>query len=125
MANERFETGCKVVGEFFDEMVSDKEVAAKGVAVPPDRIVVFEDAMFEDVIDEKCDLRDFQVLLKEGRTALVRGHGLKHELDGNTNLGTYSILLQTPSREVEIAVFNAADVIGIFEGELRRDLKSA
>lgn len=125
MANERYEVGCKIVGEFVDEMVSDAEIAANGVSVPPNRIVVFEDAMFEEIKAERNDLRDFQILLKDGRTAIVRGHGLRHELTNDLASGIYSILLQTPSREIEIAVFNTTDVIGIFEGELRRDLKSA
>ncbi len=62
----------------------------------------------------------FTVLLRDKRTVTVSGHALKYVQNASNPIdsGSYGILSRTDRGEVLVALFNVAEVIGIFSGEI-------
>ena len=114
-------TGCLLVGEYVDEGACPTDFAlGEAEAERPNLVANFLDHWGPD-----DGMREFTVLLKDGRILAVRGHGLKHEpnLQGGQDL--YSIVIRTGDEEVLVALFQSQDVSGIFCGEIRSERKTA
>ncbi len=62
----------------------------------------------------------FTVLLRDKRTVTVSGHALKYVQNASNPIdsGSYGILSRTDSGEVLVALFNVAEVIGVFSGDV-------
>ena len=113
--------GCQMVGEFVDEGDSSPtSVYGRAEVVRPQIVANFVDECGHD-----GGMRDFTVLLKDGRVVRVRGHGLKHEPHPLAGQDVFSIVVRTQAEEVLIALFKSADVDGIFYGDLSSDRKIA
>lgn len=113
-------TGCHMIGEFVDESeqhVPDHSVPHGGEIVRTHMVADFLDPSGSD-----DDMKDFIVLLKDGRSAVVPGHGLKN-VEGNFSF--FSIHVRKGDEDVTVALFPIAEVSGIFHGELRTDRKIA
>jgi hypothetical protein len=111
-------TGCLLVGEYVDEAECPTTFAShRGEVVRPQVV-----ANFVDLWGRDDGLREFTVLLKDGPTLSIRGHGLKCEKIGAEH---YSVFVRTPTEEVVVALFKAHDVLGIFHGAMRVDRKTA
>ena len=107
--------GCLLVGEYVDEADSPTDgVARRGEAVRPQVV-----ASHLDVWARDDGLREFTVLLKDGRVVAVRGHSL------SVLPSAFSIVVRTGGEEVIVALFKSDDVHGIFHGEMRPDRKTA
>ena len=114
--------GCLLVGEYIDEAELPANVAIHQGEVVRPRIV----ADFLDLWGRDDGIKEFTVLLKDGRVVAVRGHGLKHwptTVPGES--GSYGVVVQTAGQETVIALFKAVEVVGIFHGEMRSDRKTA
>lgn len=117
-----FEVGCNMVAEFIDQAEPPvNPVAERAEPVRP--------RLIGDYIDQTGDakeIREFTVLLKDGRVLTVRGHNVKQlppVIDGA--VGSYGVVARVADEEVLIAIFQVHDVIGIFHGEMRDDRKIA
>ncbi len=114
--------GCLLVGEYVDEAELPADLAPhRGEVVRPDMAANYLDPWGSD-----DNLKEFTVLLSDGRVAAVRGHSLKHlppTVAGES--GSYGVIVRTGSEETLIALFKTDDVVGIFHGEMRSDRKSA
>jgi hypothetical protein len=113
--------GCVVVGEYVDEGECSTNFTCDRAEVARPQIV----ANFIDDWGHNDGMREFTVLLKDGRVVHVRGHGLKHEPHPLAGQDVFSIVVRTPSEEVLIALFKSADVDGIFYGNLNPERKIA
>jgi hypothetical protein len=113
--------GCLLVGEYVDEAELPANVAfGRGEAVRPQIVGNYLDLWGRD------NLKEFIVLLKDGRVIVVRGQGLKHlpgTVPGGT--GSYGIVVRAGGEEVLVALFKDFETVGIFHGEVRSDLKIA
>ncbi len=112
--------GCLMVGDYVDEAHIPFGLAAGGEAV---RTQVVADNV--DFWGRDDGLREFTVLLKDGRMVAVRGHGLKHEPHPLAGEDVFSIVVRSKMDEVLVALFKSAEVAGIFYGDLRVDRKIA
>ncbi len=112
-------TGCQLVGEYVDEA----EIPANVTFHPGEAVRPLVVANHVDVWGD--DLREFTVLLKDGRTVAVRGHGLKHEPHPLAGQDVFSVVVRTQTEEVLVAVFKSAEVAGIFRGDISADRKIA
>jgi hypothetical protein len=113
--------GCLLVGEYVDEADRPEQSAAtRGEVVRPQLV-----ASFLDVGGSDDTLREFTVLLKDGRVIAVRGHGLKHAPHPVAGEDVYSIVVRSRGEEVLVALFKSADVAGIFHGDMRSERKIA
>ncbi len=111
-------TGCLLVGEYTDEAESPANLGVhRGEVVRPQVVADFLDLWGRDE-----GLREFTVLLKDGRVAVVRGHGLKSGLPGAS---VFSVIVRRGEEEVVVALFKSDEVSGIFHGELRPDRRIA
>lgn len=108
------ETGCLLVGDYVDDAENPPSHCMNpGEVVRPQLVANYqEDGGPED------GLKEFRVLLKDGRVAAVRGHILKHESHPVAGRDVFSIMIHTSTDEMLVAIFNSADVSGIFHGEL-------
>ena len=114
-------TGCLVVGEYVDEAACPTDLAFRlGEAVRPNLV-----AQYVDLWGHDDGMREFTVLLKDGRVLAIRGHGLKHEPSLQGGLDVYSIVIRAGDEEVLVALFNSHDVSSIFCGEIRAERKTA
>src|SRR5437867_3746809 len=113
--------GCLLVGDYVDEADCPTNPAFhQGEVVRPHVV-----ANYLDLWGRDDDMREFTVLLKDGRVIAVRGHGLKHEPHPLAGQDVFSIVVRSRTEEVLIAVFKSAEVAGIFHGDLRTDRKIA
>lgn len=113
--------GCLLVGEYVDEAECPTNLAFHGGEVVRPEIA----ANFLDLWGRDDGMREFTVLLKDGRVVAVRGHGLKHEPHPLAGQDVFSIVVHTNAAEVSVALFKSADIAGIFHGEVRPDRKIA
>lgn len=113
--------GCSLVGEYVDEGECPTTLTARGGEVVRPQVV----ANFVDDSGNDDGLREFTVLLKDGRVVAVRGHSLKHLAHTIPGEDTYSVVVRTGGEEVLVALFKSADVAGVFHGEVHWDRKSA
>ncbi len=114
-------TGCLLVGDYTDEAECPTNlVFQRGEAVRP--LVV---ADYFDFWSRDEGLREFTVLLKDGRVVAVRGHGLKHEPRPLAGQDIFSVVVRSTTAEALVAVFTSAEVTAIFHGDLRTDRKIA
>jgi hypothetical protein len=114
-------TGCLHVGEYVDEAECPTNLAVHpGEAVRPNVV-----ANYLDLWERDDGMREFTVLLKDGRVVAVRGHGLKHEPHPLAGQDVFGVVVRTATEEVLVAVFKSAEVAGIFHGDLRADRKTA
>jgi hypothetical protein len=115
------EVGCLLVGDYVDEAECPTNLAVhQGEVVRPQGVTNYVDVWaFDD------GMREFTVLLKDGRVVAVRGHGLKHEPHPVAGQDVYSIVVRAKAEEVLVAFFKSADVTGIFYGDMRADRKIA
>jgi hypothetical protein len=112
-------TGCLLVGEYVDEVECPAHLALhRGEVVRPQIV-----ANFLDLWGRDDGMREFTVLLKDGRVVVVRGHGLKSGLPPNASV--FSVVVRSGAEEVVVALFKSDDISGIFHGELRPDRKIA
>jgi hypothetical protein len=111
--------GCQLVGDYVDEAECPANLAFHQGEVVRPRIV----ANFIDLWGRDDGMREFTVLLKDGRVVAVRGHGLKHEPHPEAGQDVFSIIVHTGEEEVLVALFKSHDVAGIFHGNLRADCK--
>ena len=116
------DVGCRLIGEYVDEGEVPANLAYhQGEVVRPQ--IVGE---YLDVWAGPDEIKEFTVLLKDGRVVAVRGHKLRlwpSTIPGES--GSYGIVVETAGEEAVIALFKVVEVIGIFHGELRLDRKSA
>jgi hypothetical protein len=111
-------TGCQLVGEYVDEAAYPANLAFhRGEVVRPQVV-----ANFLDLWGRDDGMREFTVLLKDGRVVVVRGHGLK---SGLPSAAVFSVVVRSGVEEVVVALFKSEEVSGIFHGELRPDRKIA
>ena len=115
------EVGCLYVGDYVDEAECPTDSMPLGGVVVRPQVV----ANCLDVWGRDDNLREFTVLLKDGRTAAIRGHGLKHEPHPLAGEDVFIIIVRTATDEVPVALFKTADIAGIFHGDLRVDRKTA
>jgi len=113
--------GCLLVGEYVDEGECPTNLAFhQGEVVRPQVV-----ANYLDLWGTDDGIREFTVLLKDGRVVAVRGHGLKHSPHPVAGQDVYSIVIRAKGEEVLVALFKSAEVAGIFHGEIRSDRKTA
>ena len=110
-------TDCRLVASFVDEGELPEKVEMHTGEPVRTRLLA-------EFIEDEPELA-FTVLLKDGRTAIVRGHQLHHEPASETGLEVFSIFQRTHESDRVVAVFNSADVAGIFHGDLRESRLSA
>lgn len=114
--------GCRFIGEYVDEaeVPTDLTIHA-GEAVPSNLV-----AEYTDLGSTNAGLKEFTVLLNDGRKVLVRGQGLK-QLPGisQDDRGSFGIVLRSEGEEVLVALFKADETVGIFHGEIQSDRKTA
>ncbi|MCI0358240.1 MAG: hypothetical protein L0211_07140 [Planctomycetaceae bacterium] len=115
------DAGCVVIGDYVDEAESPENLATCRAEVVRPQVV----ANYDDLWGSDDGLREFTVLLKDGRTVAVRGHGLKHEPHPIAGQDVFSIVVRTATEEVLVALFKSADIAGIFYGDLCADRKIA
>jgi hypothetical protein len=113
--------GCQLVGEYVDEGEIPTDATPHGGEVVRTHIV----ANTLDVWGQDDGLREFTVLLNDGRVIAVRGHSLKHSPHPIAGQDVYSIVIRSSGAEVLVALFKSADVAGIFHGDMRSDRKTA
>lgn len=114
-------TGCLLVGEYVDEAECRTNLAShRGEAVRPKLV-----ADYLDVWGRDDGIREYTVLLKDGRDVADRGHSLKHEPHPLAGQDVFSVVLRTTTEEVLVAVFKCADVAGIFHGDIHSDRRIA
>ena len=112
---------CRLVGDYVDEADSPAGLPLlEGEVVRPKLVGSYVDMWGSD-----DDLKEFIVLLKDGRSVAVRGHGLKHSPHAVAGQDVYSVLVRNGGEEVLVALFKSAEVAGIFHGELWADRKIA
>ena len=117
----RATVGCQLIGEYVDEAEYPANLTPnRGEVVRPQVI-----ANFHDLWGRDDGLKEFTVLLKDGRTVAVRGHSLKHAPHSVAGQDVYSIVIRTAGEEVLVALFKSKEVAGIFHGELRSDRQIA
>ncbi len=115
------EVGCRFIGDFVDEAEVTTDLPfGRSEAVRTRVIAEYVDG--EEVSD---GLREFTVLLKDGRVIAVRGHGLKHEPHPLAGQDVFSVVVRNQSEEVLVALFKSADVAGIFYGDMSAERKIA
>jgi hypothetical protein len=114
------EAGCRLVGEYVDEAEEPTTPAARGEVVRPQVV-----ADHLDLWGLADGIKEFTVLLTDGRVVAVRGHALKQLPPAGGDGGSYGVVVRTASAEELVALFRIADVVGIFHGELRPDRKTA
>lgn len=107
----KVDVGCRLVDEFVD------------VAQTPGPSATFVPSSSASTASE--ELKDFTVLLRDGRVVAIRGHGLQHLPGTNGDPGSYGVVLRTQDREAIVALFQMAEVVGIYHGELREGRKIA
>jgi hypothetical protein len=113
--------GCLLVGEYVDEAELPTDLTFHPGEVVRPQIV----ASHLDLWGQDDGIKEFTVLLKDGRVIAVRGHGLKHSPHPVAGQDVYAVVLRTTGEEVFVALFKSADVAGIFSGEMRSDRKIA
>jgi hypothetical protein len=113
--------GCLLVAEYVDEAEFPANGASHGGEVVRPQVV----ADFHDLWGRDDGMREFTVLLKDGRVIAVRGHGLKYEPHSQAGQDVYSIVVRAGEEEAVVALFKSHDVSGIFCGEVRPDRKIA
>jgi hypothetical protein len=108
------EAGCRLVAEYCDEGDLDPQYAdRRAEAVRPNRIVESTDVW------ERADrLRDFTVLMRDGRTVQVQGHGLRHIQKPGGSGDYLCIIVQSDADPVTVASFDPELVSGIFHGTI-------
>lgn len=116
------DVGCHLVGEYVDEAELPANVAFhRGEVVRPQIV-----ASHLDVWGSDDGIKEFIVLLKDGRTLAVRGHCLRHwpsTVPGES--GSYGVVVRSGGEEVLVALFKIIEVVGVFHGEMRPDRKIA
>ncbi|MDX1968607.1 MAG: hypothetical protein SFV23_15625 [Planctomycetaceae bacterium] len=113
--------GCLLVGDYVDEIECPPNLAVgRSEVVRPQMVASSTD-------DWGCadGLRQFTVLLKDGRVAAVRGHTLKHEPHPLPGEDVFSVIVSTETEEVLVALFKGAEVAGIFQGNLHTERQTA
>lgn len=115
------EVGCLLVGEYVDEAELPTNVTFhRGEVVRPQVVANYLDLWARD-----DRMKEFTVLLKDGRIVAVRGHSLKHwpsTVSGES--GSYGVVVGAAPEEVLVALFKVFEVVGIFHGEMRSDRKA-
>lgn len=113
--------GGLLVGDYADEAACPSNPQSHGGEVIRPHVV----GNYADLWANDEGLREFTVLLKDGRVVAVRGHSLKHEPHPVAGEDVFSIAIRTTTEDVLVALFKGADVAGIFHGDLRADRKIA
>jgi hypothetical protein len=111
---------CRIVGEFVDE--GDPHGLSPGRCEIDRPGTLLE---YIDVAGVDEGTREFTVLLKDGRILGVPGHGLKHESHPIAGEDVFSIFVRSKSEEIIVALFKAAEISGIFYGDVRVDRRIA
>lgn len=111
--------GCMLVGEYVEEGQNAAQIGAQQVAAQRSEVVRTQIVgEFVDVAGSTEGIKDFTVLLKDGRVLVVFGHCLRHTPHAVAGQDIYSILLRSRGEEEIVALFKSADVAGIFHGEM-------
>jgi hypothetical protein len=106
---------CRHVGEFLDEAPPVSSPVATGQVVRPVTVVEFVE---EAVVS--TPLKEFTVLLRDGRVVKVPGHRLSYVQHPNaTDAGSYGVMARGTLGEELIALFRVTEVTGIFSGQLQ------
>jgi hypothetical protein len=113
--------GCLLVGEYVDEAECPTNLAFRRGEVVRPQVV----ANYLDLWGRDDGLKEFTVLLKDGRVVTVRGHNLKHSPHPVAGQDVYRIVVRTTGEELLVALFKSGEVAGIFHGEMRSDRKIA
>jgi hypothetical protein len=124
----RANVDCRLVGEYVDEAETPPVVGERSAPLP------LGEAVKTNVVATYCDVwspheeaREFTVLLRDKREITVRGHAVRY-LPGNpasSDAGSYGVVVRGGEGEVFVALFQAGDVIGIFNGNMRPARESA
>jgi hypothetical protein len=117
----RASADCQLVAEYVDEAECPANGASCGGEVMRTHVV----GNYLDLWSSDEGLKEFTVLLKDGRIVAVRGHGLRHVPHSVAGEDIYDITVRTAGEEVSVALFKCCDVDGIFHGELRSDRRIA
>src|SRR5438094_3064447 len=111
--------GCLLVGEYVDEAECPPHLTScRGEVVRPQVV-----ASYTDLWGREDGLKEFTVLLKDGRVVAVRGHALKYSPHPVAGQDVYGIVIRNGTEEVFVALFKSSDVAGIFHGEVHADRK--
>lgn len=114
-------SGCLLVGEYVDEAECPTNLAAQQAEVMRPQVV----GNYVDLWGKDNCIKEFTILFRDGRIAVVHGHGLRHSPHPIAGQDVYSIVIRTPGEELLVALFKSGDVTGIFHGEIRPDRKTA
>src|SRR5947208_2320343 len=106
---------CRLVGEFIDDATDTATTPTS--AKPPARGENVRARMVGEFVDEAetrppVRVRKFVVLFKDKRTVTVRGTALKYVPNGDS--GSYGVVTQDAGHEAYVALFQVADLSGIF-----------
>ncbi len=109
---------CILVGEYVDEAELPANSTSQLATVQPPEV-------FADHLATSGPIKEFTVLMKDGRMLAVKGHTLIHSPHPTVGQDLYSIVVRRAGEETVVALFKSADVAGIFHGELRADRQTA
>jgi hypothetical protein len=112
---DRLETGCLLLAEYCDESEhATPDVMHRSEVVRPNVV-----ASPVEVWDSSERLRDFTVMLRDGRTINVRGHGVSH-VQKHGSPGDYlCIFVRSDANPVTVATFDNDQISGIFHGTIQ------
>jgi hypothetical protein len=120
--NANANIGCTHLGEYVDENeLPPNHAFSQGEIVRPTVVADYVDIWAKD-----DGLKEFTVLLRDGRVAAVRGQGLKYlapTIQGES--GSYGVIVRSRGEEVLVGLFKIIEIVGIFHGEVRLDQKIA
>jgi hypothetical protein len=120
MQYPKVEVGCMLVGDYVDQAVPHNPHGVYGGEVARPQVV----GDFVDVWAPN-ELKEFTVLMKDGRVVTVRGQALKHSAHSIPGEDVYGIVIGSGADEAIIALFKSSDVSGIFHGDVRVDRNCA
>ena len=120
-SHSKTEIGCSFIGEFGTENATKPaNEMSRGEPVCARLIPGSTDPAWP-----KSEMREFIVLLEDGRVLTVHGHCLKHEPCTNGMPDSYGVFVRTDNEELLIAIFRSDEVSGIFCGDMQSDRKIA
>ncbi len=124
----KVDAGARLVGEFVDEAELPPGAAQGATPIPfgeAEKVVPV--GTYLDLWTPADAVLEFTVLLRDNREITVRGHAVKFVPGSSTSAGhgSYGVIVRGAAGEEFVALFQASDVIGIFNGNMRPARESA